>query len=188
MTGVRKWFQARQYAYTTNVLADEVSYQAYFADHPGDAESASCLIGASTNKDILILKAVLSPAFAKDQKELFESWVKVANEHSEGGCFGFNDERQVWFRISLFRPEGVVNATEMDHLVSEVMHAIHQRHEFLMELDRLQSATPADDNPSPSDDQPHGIRVMKHVLARQSSAPANLLPPVNYIHLNNCPR
>jgi hypothetical protein len=186
MASARDWLQARKYVFSTNVEEEVTSFQTYFADLPGDAASASCSIHGGTNGDMLTINAVLLPLAGRGQDDTFDSWVAAANSQSQWGFFGFDSiNRQIWFRISLFRPTGKVSVSDMDRLISEVIEAIHQWSEFTAEHEIME--TPASDGniTNPPDDQLHGIQQPKPATAPPKSKLINYLKPVNYVRLQN---
>ncbi len=184
MASARDWLQVRKYVYATNVEDDVTSFQTYFADLPGDADSASCFIHNGTNGDTLILNARLSPMAGKSQSDQVNSWVAEANSHSQWGFFGLDDEdRRVWFRIALFRPAGKVTAEDMDRLVNEVIGAIHQWRGFIEENDVMETLTSDTNNANPPDDQLRGIQKAKPATAPPKSILINYIEPVNYVRL-----
>ena len=151
MASARDWLQVRKYVYATNVEDEVTSFQTCFADLPGDAASASCSIHSGTNGDILTINALFLPLAGRGQDDAFDSWVAEANSQSQWGFFGFDGiNRQVWFRISLFRPAGKVSPADMDRLISEVIESVHQWREFIGDHELMDALTSGSNNAHPT--------------------------------------
>jgi hypothetical protein len=186
MVSVRGWLESRKYVFATNVEDDVTSFQIYFADLPGDADSASCLIHSGTNGDMLTVNALLRPLAGKKQRDQVNSWVDLSNSHSQWGFYGFDvEDQQVWFRISLFRPTGKAGLGDMDRLVSEVAGAIHEWRDFVENHDIMENPVSARNSSNPPEDPLSGIQREKPVAAPQKSRLINFVKPVNYVRLND---
>ena len=178
MSGVREWLAARHYSYVTNVVKDVTGYQMYFADHTGDPDTANCFINANSEKNLLTLIALLEPQAEDGDEEMNRRWMADKNDKSALGFFGFdNSARQMWFRISLYRPEGQVSPGELDHIIGEVMNSVHQYTDLVSTMaavKAIESEKYASTDLTPPEEGTPGIQAVRHV--HKTSAPLRLAP------------
>ena len=191
MSGVREWLAARNYSYVTNVVKDVTGYQMYFADHTGDPDTANCFINANAEKNLLTLIALLEPQAEDGDEEMNRRWVAEKNDKSALGFFGFDaGERQMWFRISLYRPEGKLSPGELDHIIGEVMNSVHQYADLVSTLAAvkvIESEKHDSTNLTPPEEGTPGIQAVRQVhkiSAPLRLAPVNSLRRVNTVHRN----
>ena len=77
----------------------------------------------------------------------YDSWIANANDDSQWGFYGFDTEKhELWFRISLFRPEGRVESDELDRILNEILSAMHNASSVL--------SPSSTDDPLPEDPEP----------------------------------
>jgi hypothetical protein len=132
MKDVARWFQQRELSYTTNEIGGEMTFRAIFADQPGEEPSCAWTVATNSEKDLLTIHTVFSPAISPGMETLAFVWLTSANSESPWGFYGFDaQESQLWFRISLFRANQHVEASEMDRLLLETMTAMGKARKLL---------------------------------------------------------
>lgn len=152
MKDVARWLQQRELSYSTNEVDGAAKLLVVFGDKPGGEQACVCTITASPEQGLVTISSVFMPAVKTGRVGLAIGLVVAANTDSQWGAYGINTEnRQLSFRISLFRPDGRVKPDEMDRLLSETITASSLVGEFLSngdETDYLPSGPATDSNPS----------------------------------------
>jgi hypothetical protein len=166
MGDVSRWMDERHYDFITSHVDSDLVLSTEFADEPGKSRSCTCSFAINPNRDVLTVTASFSPAVSTGAEVTAFSWVANANDDSMWGFYGFDPEKhELWFRISLFRPEGRVESDELDRILNEVLSAMRNARSVLSPSSTGDSA-PEDQEPIiPESEEP----ARSHLLCDERS-------------------
>jgi len=147
MEDVIRWMDGRHYDFITSHVGGDLVLSADFADESGKSQSCACVFAVNPTRDVLTVNASFSSAVSTGEEVAALSWVATVNGDSQWGFYGFDPEKhELWFRISLFRPEGRVEADELDRILNEILSAMRNASALLL--------PPSLDDPEPEDHEP----------------------------------
>ncbi len=132
MGAVIRWSSERHYSFVTNSIKDGLTLAAIFFENPGKEPTCCCLFASNPEHNTLTMTAWISPAIPAGMETAAVLWTTLANAIETMGFYGIDPtERKVWFRLSLYRPNGHLEPDELDYLLENAITAMHCANSFL---------------------------------------------------------